>query len=1129
MTNVLQLAQQSFHDALYLPWMIPSEWRAFPIAGQPTWIDLEQFPKEFAEEWNFAQQEVFGIPVVRLKMTRSVLGGETLIESEDSTKEVANVAAPANYQPGTGQDAGVLQMWKELKEWGYESESPVVALQLIVADLKDWPTFLAAQEVAWAETQAKLAETQTQMYTEGDGGMILMLAGEDPCATTNEFRIMDLYQDANGFINLTWESSTQTMYQVQAAPEMTFTTEWAEVKTLVGNPNDPMTSYLDTDAPTFDHRFYRVVALCGDFDGDGMPNGWEIQNGLNPLVNDASADLDGDDLSNYTEYGLGTMANNPDTDGDGMPDGWEDTYDLDPIDPGDATGDADGDTYTNLEEYLGGSNPQSSASTPPPPPTSDPVKDALDDFNFAQVNLLQYLAGQQLTAWSHSLNNADRIAQIRGALQVVIQQGLDLVKNPSAVIPATDKTVEKWTLSSVLSNVYGTATSTWLSGSATEAQVTELTEVLSRLTHLPAQSDSFSGVGTTFVQYQSGGDYVYTTRYPTFDYPSRWVTNFTITTFLQLPDNGGTYGSSIDDYIKFNSQQIPSSTSTLTTNNTWQLSDWKTTGNNTLELWDIPDHGGTNDHVYLSGYRIIHILKVPSLTVEWVEINSPLDDNPNTGGGKRIFPDKTSPTDSTRRNTVRVKATVTPAVSGVTLYFQSFDVDDPSTNGAPVDANGTNGGDNRGTPKQGTLATTSAVTDGSGIATNDFTVTMQPGDNFRVAVAFRQDNLNGMTDDNVPGNNLHPPAFAGAATPLLTVWRNLHVEMDSMAPVSSNLVAGTITAIEGLGTDAVEIYVDQDLDDGSPNLSCNIFSPCFGYGRFEQGSVSIGVGAGSPGQTETSPIEGNGWNFFANSAGFVIPFMITKTNEVNITGTIVEMAGDEDFTSLELHVTGDGPLTANYVGGTLNAAGVQSEILFVISSLSTVTVESPFSIPFTAHDDDDDSVLTRFPDTDDLSSVLAETYVLLQLDTPAVASHNNLNGTGFLANLSNPQITNILATAWGSRSLNMSGFWVAYFVSTFQYLTTEDGDPSNDTYTTLGLSSFLDGGALIFLGTLKEKDDPDFREKVTVVHELGHAFGWAGDFFPLTMCDDAGTCQDGVIRYTPDLVDFIRQADRPKP
>ncbi len=39
-----------------------------------------------------------------------------------------------------------------------------------------------------------------------------------------------------------------------------------------------------------------------DTDGDGMPDGWEVQYGLNPLVNDAAGDLDGDGVSNFQEY-----------------------------------------------------------------------------------------------------------------------------------------------------------------------------------------------------------------------------------------------------------------------------------------------------------------------------------------------------------------------------------------------------------------------------------------------------------------------------------------------------------------------------------------------------------------------------------------------------------------------------------------------------------------------------------------------------------------------------------------------------------------------------------------------------------------------------------------------------------
>ncbi|MBN2314266.1 MAG: hypothetical protein JXM79_10075 [Sedimentisphaerales bacterium] len=43
-----------------------------------------------------------------------------------------------------------------------------------------------------------------------------------------------------------------------------------------------------------------------------------------------------------------------DRDRDGMPDAWEKMHGLDPEDPNDRNGDADGDGYTNLEEYLNG-------------------------------------------------------------------------------------------------------------------------------------------------------------------------------------------------------------------------------------------------------------------------------------------------------------------------------------------------------------------------------------------------------------------------------------------------------------------------------------------------------------------------------------------------------------------------------------------------------------------------------------------------------------------------------------------------------------------------------------------------------------------------------------------------------
>src|SRR5206468_264253 len=52
-----------------------------------------------------------------------------------------------------------------------------------------------------------------------------------------------------------------------------------------------------------------------DSDGDGMPDGWEQVNGLNPNVADSGADADGDGLANYEEFIAGT---NPQDAGDAL-------------------------------------------------------------------------------------------------------------------------------------------------------------------------------------------------------------------------------------------------------------------------------------------------------------------------------------------------------------------------------------------------------------------------------------------------------------------------------------------------------------------------------------------------------------------------------------------------------------------------------------------------------------------------------------------------------------------------------------------------------------------------------------------------------------------------------------------
>jgi hypothetical protein len=60
--------------------------------------------------------------------------------------------------------------------------------------------------------------------------------------------------------------------------------------------------------------------IDSDDDNDGLPDDYEILNGLDSLSDDANQDKDADGLSNLEEFQYGTLANNSDSDGDGVSD-----------------------------------------------------------------------------------------------------------------------------------------------------------------------------------------------------------------------------------------------------------------------------------------------------------------------------------------------------------------------------------------------------------------------------------------------------------------------------------------------------------------------------------------------------------------------------------------------------------------------------------------------------------------------------------------------------------------------------------------------------------------------------------------------------------------------------------------
>jgi len=92
-----------------------------------------------------------------------------------------------------------------------------------------------------------------------------------------------------------------------------------------------------------------------DPDGSGLPVLWEMIYFRHTGV-DASADPDGDGLSNLQEYQYHTNPTKADTDSDGLPDAWEIAHGLDPQ-FNDATLDYNNSGLNNLQEYQDGLDP----------------------------------------------------------------------------------------------------------------------------------------------------------------------------------------------------------------------------------------------------------------------------------------------------------------------------------------------------------------------------------------------------------------------------------------------------------------------------------------------------------------------------------------------------------------------------------------------------------------------------------------------------------------------------------------------------------------------------------------------------------------------------------------------------
>ncbi len=499
------------------------------------------------------------------------------------------------------------------------------------------------------------------------------------------------------------------------------------------------------------------------------------------------------------------------------------------------------------------------------------------------------------------------------------------------------------------------------------------------------------------------------------------------------------------------------------------------------------------------------------------------------GGGYRIFAEKNKPDSSAPlHNKVRAVAKLaSPVPVGQTakLFFKVFDMDDPTDEFTlllgpnvvdPDDVSAPYSGNDNfplqiagdpGIEPTGIVTPTGAVTpiivsptgivevtvpEGADSATVEYTITHpNPGNNWKVLVQPLQSLvLDVDIDTSATGRGLgFKQTSTGAVVPakfqteLLAVWRTLHVETDSMGPVVNNFKQGTVTGITGGNFAATRVSVDQNLHDGSPDLSHLGGSACtYGYGRFENGWVQIGRNAVGvePGPRITAGLDGNGDDYleklFGN--GIEIPFKMTKQG-CTLRGVVVALSGNT-FTVNPTCTIAACCLSTDYIGGDLTVTGVEMPIQGVDVNRREVTVQGTVEIPYFAHDDDS-AVLPDFPNASDLPRAFNDAYVEVKLDD--VGDHSNsvqfeLNTTG-------------VVNAWNSRGYNQNEFWVGYVLSCYQPVVKGDADPHAEVYppcppSAMAMTDGGFGGSEIFKEMFKEF--PNSFEMIVVDHEIAHNF-----------------------------------------
>jgi len=540
-------------------------------------------------------------------------------------------------------------------------------------------------------------------------------------------------------------------------------------------------------------------------------------------------------------------------------------------------------------------------------------------------------------------------------------------------------------------------------------------------------------------------------------------------------------------------------------------------------------------------------------------VSNILDNDPNFPSSssikcQRVFPDGRieSGAVSASKDIVKLKIIFQIApTADVEVFARSFDVDDPSSETVFIDPNdddkdgeysGTNNPpysnsilysrfeDNRGEVdslqklKSGLFIGQDTnqikqfkLTAGQTTVFLEFQVGQHPGDNYRAvviqdSVALKQsinyDKYHNFDIYHIVNTNLKSTKNKykkNEQSPVLTVWRLLHLEYDSFKKFDEkdNQIYGNANefSTNSAGLDRIlQASTNKSIDDGS------IYP-----GRFENGNGYIGsipdtihfdiqYNLGKEIQFVNGILPLLKYKLVNDSTGLVDTGSITqfKLNGIQYLFNILSNKGiniKEFNKNSRFKIS-----TGNY------------KDVVAIDSIKNRIITNQTSIPFLIRDDDNENIILPYRSKlDTIQIPYNDTYIYILSDGGGIDSFNNsvnLSKINIIGN-SDSLILKDMKLATNdklSEYLENDNFWVAYICTGWQFIIKEDLDcdlEKNGNGSTRGISfdnigydaisddKVVNGNksSLLFIETILDSKTK-FGAKI-IAHEIGHQFGFS--------------------------------------